>query len=140
MIDSAELQSRILAVLEEAHEDTITATLNTIIRPSGDLVETRDYLEGVKQLIEQGLVRVAISRGADRRLLGESATKSLGLASDFVQSFFFDRSRNIWTMPFVRDTLPDRKPYPNLVLTPEGASQAEAIIRSRGERWWCGAK
>ena len=136
MIDIAEAEQRVLAALEEAQEDSITAVLNMIIEPTGDNEEIILYDSVAKSLIDRGFIRLAIARGVDGKLLDETVDQSLLLFSNFLHNFLFDAERRIWTLAYDRGFGADRKPFPNFVLTKSGLEASISVLKKRGWMWW----
>lgn len=136
MIASSEMALRILAELEEAQQDTITAVLNTVITPANELWEPLVYREACLDLVTNGLVRVSVSRGADGRKLDETQQTSVILVKSLIESFTFSVLQKHWALSASADSEYDFKTFPNLVLTEAGLVQAVSILDQRGYRWW----
>jgi hypothetical protein len=136
MIAASEMGARILAELEEAQQDTITALLNVVVAPTGDLSEPLVYREACLDLIGNGLVRVSVTRGGDGRLVDETEEQSATLVNLLVGSFTFNNAEKRWVLSDKVDASFDIRTFPNLVLTSSGIAKAVAILNKRGYRWW----
>ena len=124
----AELRERILSELEEAGEENIPTLANTVFDATGIEVERSQLKAALLSLVESGLVRVAVERDNQERLIEISKEESLGILKDIERSLVFSNDRNCWTG--------GPRPWPEIVLTDQGAVAARGVLDARGYQWW----
>ena len=128
MIDIDEIEKRILSELQEAGEENIAAMINTIIDPTGNADETTSMQAAVENLVRAGLVKIAFSADATRKLVPLSADESLAISVKIATFLRFRTSDNHWTW--------SQNMKPHIVVTPSGRVRADGVLEERGYQWW----
>ena len=134
-IELSELEMRILSVLDEAGEEDVLTTLNTVSDLVGSREELENYQKSLRTLIEKALVKLD---------LDSMPTGPIALTTNEVATEIDKLSRNVvfvaqgehWTD--IREKGP---PYfqillPRLVVTETGDALAFKILEERGYQWW----
>ena len=136
MLDNlTELEMRVLAMLEEAGEESVVITLNTVIDPSGDQVELAEFQATLTKLVDKKLIEVELASIPMGRV-PLTTDKSHVEVAQLTQHCRFRPNEGHWT-----DTRESGPPYyqtplPNLLLTEPGRSLSVEILESRGYQWW----
>ncbi len=128
MTDLDESAMRILCTIYEAGAENIPTLLNTIMTPNGLPQEVGSTRDGIVQLIDADLARVAIDRDANRRLLKMDSEQSRAVVNRMSSAVRFDNGRNCWTS--------DEPIWPEIVITSSGRAAADQIFDERGWDWW----
>jgi hypothetical protein len=128
MLESQELEQRILTELEEAGEENIPTLINTILMPAGDPEEAASMGQALAALVNEDLVRVAIDRDKSRRWRKLSKSESLAIIAQIQDHLKFKSSGMHWTG--------GERPWPNIVSTAAGKTRGREILDERGYQWW----
>ena len=127
----SETAQRILANLEEAHAENISSTMNTIFRfpLKGDSVELLDTKAALVELINERLVRLAVTNPKTRRYDERSVEDSSRIAADLENRVAFSTQERIWKW--------DRSfEIEEIVTTDAGLAEARRLLDERGYEWW----
>lgn len=129
MITNDELQLRILAELEEAGEDYLVALLNAMNdEKQGRPEEVEQFREAIEQLIDKGLVLMALENEPGQQTVEVDAARSRAMLTQRLRSLYFRADDLHWTAD------PGARSY--VVLTPAGRIASEKVLGERGYRWW----
>jgi hypothetical protein len=135
MTTMTEVAQRVLSELEEFPYDNVFALINTVFKPTGSRSEVTEFLNGVGELVDGGLVNLAMDRDpkGDLRLIQPRQTTSVFKhVEEFIE---FDAQRGYWTDPR-RTGPPYPEMFPAVVVSEEGLRLAREILRTRGYQWW----
>ncbi len=133
MIETDELQQRILAELQEAGFDDLHGTLNTVIDPTGSSEEIDRFRDALEALTQRGLGYLNFERINTRQLVRLSQEETSDFLANLGSWFRYDREQRYWTLGN-GDPLIDQ--YPVLFLTRSGIEEANKILARRGYQWW----
>ncbi len=125
----SELAQRILAVLEEAGEENVSSTLNTVLAVHGGAQEIVNFREAIVLLLSDGLADLVVRSGSSGDFHVLSRQESIVELSAFEQTMDFDTSEGIWVWD-------KRKPRAYVRLTDKGQQESERILTDRGYQWW----
>lgn len=130
-----ELEMRVLAMLEEAGEETAVVALNTVVDPQGSPTELSGYQEVLMLLIKKGLIDVRMYSIPTGHLL---LSQELGLkeVAGLGEHYRYLLNEGHWTD--VRENGPPffQTPLPSIFLTELGGEKSVEILESRGYQWW----
>lgn len=129
MNDLSEMAQRVLCELEEAGEENISSTLNTVIDPKGVSIEVQDIKDAIAELLQVGVVRLRSKGGDPKRLLSLSSAEEEALVSGLDAVLSFDNAQGIW----IWNTA---VPRAYLRLTDLGWKRAREVLEERGYQWW----
>jgi len=121
-----ELQSLILAALEEAGEDHLSALINTVVSRNGSIDEIDAISTALAGLIEGGLLRIARSRDKDSlRWIALRKDESLAPLSSLKSFLQWSSADRLWKW---------QESFPRLevLLTPAGIDAAQQILHEHG--------
>ena len=126
---SSELESRILAELEESGEENVLTLMAAVLQPIiGDAREIEQISAALTSLVRADLARMAIDvdpvAGGMRAL---SPDESLACIAALAANLRYDTH---WTHMF------DKAPLAFAVLTDRGLAMATEILDARGVQWW----
>ena len=123
-----ELALRTLSELEEAGEENIPTILNSILEPAGASEQLLVVKQSLEDLIDAGLVSIAIERDPSRRWKPLPQDKALEITGRMASEITYRKADNHWT--FVGSA------RPQLVITQDGRIEASRVLRERGTGWW----
>jgi len=129
MNDLSEMAQRVLSELEEAGEENISSTLNTVINPKGVPGEVDDIKAAIAELLQVGVVRLRSKGGDPERPLSLSSAEEEALVSGLDAVLSFDNAQGIW----IWNTA---VPRAYLRLTDLGWKRAREVLEERGYQWW----
>jgi hypothetical protein len=128
MVELIELERRILAVLQEAGEESIAALMNTVLQPAESPAEIEEIGQAISSLVRAGSVGLALERDQNRRWSLVSVAEALALASRLAAVVQFRPNAPHWTWA--------TKAKLQIVTTEQGASRADEILKEFGYQWW----
>lgn len=128
MIDTDEVERRILSELQEAGEENIASMINTIIDPIGSANETGSLQTALESLVRAGLVLIALGGDPTKKLVPLSPDESLAFTAKIATFLQFRASDNHWTW--------SQNVKPHIVVTPLGRTRADQLMQQRGYQWW----
>jgi hypothetical protein len=124
-----ELATRILSHLEEAGEENVTSTMNTLMAATGDIGELDQTQAALEALIRLDLVRIAYRRLRPGRLQSVSKDESLSAVQAMKPYITFNSADSLWVW--------DRsQPRAEIVATDLGMARAREVLEERGYQWW----
>ncbi len=131
----SELEQRILSELEEAGDDAFETLLNSTADRSGTSDQMDQFVEGLRNLLRGGLVRIAVAANSDGPLVELSSTAALDHLDTVKPAFKLDESKGRWK-DIRRTGPPYPRPSPIVVSTDSGYNAAQDIVSRRGYEWW----
>jgi len=123
-INLTELASRILSELEEAWEENISSTINTVTDRTGEERELADSIDAVEELVRAGLV--VLSPDGVEELTAEL---SIELIPKLASNIEFYHNERLWKWN-------EKLPMVEIVATEQGRDLAFEILDERGYQWW----
>jgi hypothetical protein len=124
--DPSKLQRLILAALEEAGEDHLSALMNTVISGRGRRAEVTAMRDALQGLQSAGLIRLARSRDkATLELVPLDESQSRFIVQSLESYLAWSDSKNIWTL------LADHSDI-EILLTEAGKMAARRILSEGG--------
>lgn len=87
----SELEQRILSELEEAGDDAFETLLNSTADRSGTSDQMDQFVEGLRNLLRGGLVRIAVAANSDGPLVELSSTAALDHLDTVKPAFKLDK-------------------------------------------------
>ena len=132
-MNNQEMQSRVLAELEEMRFDNVFALLNTVLNPTNDLAEVIAFSDAISVLINDGYIVIGTAANSPRDEIVFASAEGLQFAAKLNSWFRFDSDRNIWTYSG-GDLRRARIPF--LLITERGLRRSREILTERGYRWW----
>ena len=137
----SETAQRILALLEEAGEDAVSSTINTVFLPPRSAEAMDNFVTALLDLVNSGYARMAQDRDASRRLVDLDIPLSVAAVlaiPTYIQ--FVENPPSAGDDPEWVDTRSKGPPYammlPRIVLTTDGSAKADEIMTARGWEWW----
>jgi hypothetical protein len=131
MAEMSELEMRVLAELGESRLEYFPALANGVLEVAGKDEEREQIKNAFENLVGAELAVVGIEREAPGSLDEFSKEHSLGLLADLAQHLKFDADQGKWV---------GSDPWPQLVITDVGLTEADKVIETRGWRWWLPSK
>ena len=132
-----EYAQRILAELEEPHEQDIVPIINDVTERSPLETDFSSVKAASKELLDAGLIDVALRKfypGVRTPLENAAAHALLDALESWIS---FGGRGDFWFYT----TIDMRKDlYPMLILTNAGLETSRQILGSRGYRWWRGTR
>lgn len=123
-----EYEKRILSELEEAGEENFPTLLNTIISPTGKANERIEFQTALTNLLQNGFIKIALERDANKRLKDMSDDDSLALLTQITEHLVFKTQSGRWTG--------GARPWPEVVYTERGKIEGRKILQEYGYQWW----
>lgn len=123
-----EIEARVLGELEEAGQTPIDLMLNTIVRPTGAAGELQNFVRAVRNLIDNGFVRMSFESGRPEKLRPLAIEESQKIAAGIGDQLEFDVRDRYWR--------PNRDIVPYILITDEGRAKASGILKERGFEWY----
>ncbi|MBS0233748.1 MAG: hypothetical protein JSR99_09700 [Proteobacteria bacterium] len=123
-----EYEKRILSELEEAGEENFPTLLNTIMTPTGNANERNEFQAALTNLLQNGFIKIALERDANKRLKDMSDDDSLALLTQITEHLVFKTQSACWTG--------GARPWPEVVYTEMGKVEGRKILQEYGYRWW----
>lgn len=120
------LQRRILAVLEEAGEDNVSALINTVKKCCGCIEEIETASRALTDLAKSGILNLAKVRDdASRRWIPLASEESISLLTNLQTALEWSAIERIWTWQ-------GDEPLPRVVLTRNGCALAQQVLSEDG--------
>ena len=131
----SETAQRILGLLEEAGEEEICLTMNTIFMPPRTEKAVDELIASLLVLVNSGYARMAQVRAPKIGLVNLDIEASIAAVLAIPTYIKFVPEGPYWV-----DTRSIGPPYPdllpNIVLTDDGFAKARQILTARGWEWW----
>lgn len=129
MNEISDLASTVLAHLEEAQEENVPSTINTVAPVSGDPQEIYRVQHALKELVDRDYVRIAYEDLRDtRRLAPVSKEQSLVDIDAIMKWLHFNPAEGLWSW--------GKSPMMEIILTPNGLSKSREILSDPTFSWW----
>ena len=129
MNDLSEIAMRVLAELEEAYAENVTSTMNTVLALRGDASEISEISNSLRELVLEGLVRIAYANAETGKLSIVSKAQSLADVEELSRRVSFKATDQLWIWD---------KAFPRaqIMTTQSGLIRARQILEQRGYQWW----
>ena len=127
MAEMSELEMRVLAELGESRLEYFPALANGVLEVAGTDEERERIRDAFEGLVGAELAVVGIEHEAPGSLEEFSKEHSLVLLADLAQHLKFDADQGKWV---------GGDPWPQLVITEVGLTEADKVLETRGWRWW----
>lgn len=131
MAEMSELEMRVLAELGESRLEYFPALANGVLKVTGKDEEREQIRNAFEGLVGAELAVVGMEHEAPGSLEEFSKENSLVLLADIAQHLKFDADQGKWV---------GGDPWPQLVITEAGLTEAEKVLDTRGWRWWLHSK
>lgn len=120
------LQRRLLALLEEAGEDDLSALTNSVGGRVGAYLEVKDTISALEVLLRGKLIQIAMDRdGGTLRWIPLGTDESLILLKMCPQKFQWSAVENLWKWPKSEGRV-------QVLLTQKGSEYARIVLAEDG--------
>ena len=135
MEDVSEIESRILAELEEAGSENIPALMNTVMVSIGAEQEATLTQQAIRNLLASKFVTLRMSsipKGNEPK----TSDKAFAIIDELKAHLKYVNSEQHWTDERMAGPPFFQNPVPEIVLTDTGLLRSRSILNERGYQWW----